>query len=358
MSTSPTTAPGGASPWGRAALIGLGLAAAIIVIVLAFIWPNVTAQAKDVPIVVAGPQAVAQPLVDQLDKATDGAFAIKTVSDRDAAVNAIEHRTAYGAIVLGASPEVLTASAANSAIAQQLATLASQLQQQLQAAADAQAQAAGIAAPTVTVKVTDVVPLASTDPRGIGIASAAFPLVFGGMIGGVSLTIALRGSVRRMVGVTVYAAAAGLALSAVLGTWLGLVQGNYFALAGAFALALAAISATIVGAASVLGNAGLGVGPVVFLLFANPISSSTTPKEFLVGSWGDVGQWFPPGAGVTLLRDISYFPKADSTFPWLVLVAWTVLGYLLAMIGHFRNRSAAFVSEESIEEDQQAAIAH
>ncbi|HEY4226120.1 MAG TPA: ABC transporter permease [Pseudolysinimonas sp.] len=343
------------TPWRRAIGVSVGLAAVIVVVVLAFIWPNVTASAKNVPIVVAGPSATTAPLVSQLTTATDGAFAIDTVATRADAVKLIKERKAYGAIVVeGTAPEVLTASAANAAISQSLGTLATQLQTQLQAGADAQAAAAGITAPTITVKVTDVVPLASTDPRGIGITSAAFPLVLGGMIGGVGLTLSIRGAARRLLGVTVYAVVGGLALSAILGSWLGLVLGNYFVLAGAFALAIAGISATIVGAAAVIGSAGLAVGPVLFLLFANPISSAATPKEFLTGPWGDIGQWFPPGAGVTLLRDISYFPDANATFPWLVLVGWTVLGYLLGALGHFRNRNAALVSEDRVEEEEAA----
>jgi hypothetical protein len=64
------------------------------------------------------------------------------------------------------------------------------------------------------------------------------------------------------------------------------------------------------------------------------------PPEFLPTPWGAVGQWFPPGAGATLLRDLSYFPAADLAFCWLVLAAWAVGGLLLAALGHFRGAPA------------------
>ena len=89
--------------------------------------------------------------------------------------------------------------------------------------------------------------------------------------------------------------------------------------ASAVALTLLAVGATVLGLASVIGRPGLALGAVTFILFAVPLASAATPVEFLPEPWGAVGQWFPPGAGATLLRDLSYFPGADATFPWLVL---------------------------------------
>ena len=76
---------------------------------------------------------------------------------------------------------------------------------------------------------------------------------------------------------------------------------------------------------------------MLFLLGANPISSAAQPPEFLLAPWGAVGQWFPPGAAATLLRDLSYFPAVDATFPWLVLGAWAVGGLVLTALGSLRR---------------------
>lgn len=340
----PSTTPH--SPWARVLGLGVALAAVVAIMVLAFSWPGVTADPKGLPLVVAGPAEQVAQLEAAVEDRTDGLFVITEVDDRDAAVDAIRTRTAYGAIVIGSEPEVLTASAASPIVAQQLAAFAGTLQAQLQAAVAAQVPA-GVTPPVVTVTVTDVVPLADADPRGTGLIAAAFPLVLGGMIGGIAITVALVGALRRLTALAVYVVVAGAGIAGILQGWFGVLQGDYLHNAGVFALSLLAIGAPIVGFAALVGRAGIAIGPVLFLLIANPISSAAQPLEFLVAPWGAVGQWFPPGAGATLIRDASYFPAADTTFPWLVLVGWAVAGILLALLGHFRTSGGA--TEEALD---------
>lgn len=339
MSTTPHAAAPD-STWSRVLGLGVALAAVVAVIVLAFSWPGVTSEPKDLPLVVSGPDAEVAQLEAALDARADGLFKVTVVDDRDAAVTAIESRVAYGAILIGQEPEVLTASAASPIVAQQLAAFASGFQAQLQAAVDAQVPE-GVTPPVVTVTVTDVVPLADTDPRGSGLVSAVFPLVLGGMIGGIAITIALAGVVRRLAALGVYVVVGGLVLAGILQGWFGVLQGSYAINVAVFAAALLAIGAPIVGFAALVGRAGVAIGPVIFLLIANPIASAAQPVEFLPAPWGAVGQWFPPGAGATLIRDASYFPAADTTFLWLVLAAWAAVGILLALLGHVRVTGGA-----------------
>lgn len=347
MSHSPTEASAPHTPWGRVIGVGIALAAVVAVIVLAFSWPGVTSEPKGLPLVVVGPDAQVTALEGALDERSEGLFEVTVADDRDAAVAAIEHRDAYGAIVLGDEPEVLTASAGSPLVAQQLTAFASALQGQLQAAVAAQVPD-GVTPPTVTVTVTDVVPLAEADPRGAGLVSAAFPVVLGGMLGGILVSVALVGVVRRLVALGVYVVAAGLTIAGIMQGWFGVLQGEYLLNAGVIAAGLLAIGAPIVGFAALIGRPGIALGPVIFLLIANPISSAAQPQEFLPEPWGDVGQWFPPGAGATLLRDASYFPAADTTFPWLVLATWAAAGILLALVGHFRSTGA---TPEALDED-------
>ena len=187
------------------------------------------------------------------------------------------------------------------------------------------------------VEVTDVVPLAETDERGAGLAAASFPLLIGALLGGVAISLALTGAVRRLVALAVYVVVAGLSIVGILQGWLGVLQGDFVANAGAVMLALLAGAGAIVGLASLLGRAGVLLGAVLLLLIANPISSAAQPIEFLAEPWGAVGQWFPPGAAATLLRDLSYFPAADAVFPWLVLAGWAVAGVLLVALGALRR---------------------
>lgn len=335
------------TPWRRVIGIGVALAAGIAIVVLAFSWPTITSEPKNLPLVVVGPDAQVAALEGALDERAAGLFDVSVVGDRDAAVDAIETRHAYGAVVLGPEPEVLTASAASPLVAQQLNAFAQALQGQLQAAVAAQVPE-GVTPPVITVDVTDVVPLAAADPRGVGLVSASFPVVLGGMFGGIILTVALVGVVRRLVALAVYVVVAGLTIAAIMQDWFGVLQGEYLLNAGVLAAGLLAIGAPIIGFAALVGRAGVAIGPVVFLLFANPISSAAQPVEFLPEPWGTVGQWFPPGADATLLRDASYFPAADTTFSWLVLFGWATAGILLALVGHFRTGVA--VGSEATQE--------
>jgi hypothetical protein len=338
--------------WARAVALGLAGALLVALIVLAFVWPVATAEPRNLPVAVAGPAAQVESLETALDEQTGGLFAFVDVEDRDAAVSAIEDRTAYGAIVLSTAPEVLTASAANISIAQQLNGLAAQLQAQLAA----QVTAAGGDGSHVTVTVTDVVPLAENDPNGAGLAVASFPLVLGGMLGGILVSLLVVGSWRRVTALVVYAVGAGLAVAGILQGWFGILQGDFLVNSSALALAMFATASIIVGLNAVIGRAGIGVGAVLTMLVGNPISAATLPHQFLAGPWGDIGQFFVPGAASTLIRDLSYFPDADASALWLTLAAWSAAGLLLTVVGHFRNQAPVPLPESEFEQIPVAAV--
>lgn len=345
------------TPIARVTAIALGLAAVVAVIVLAFSWPSVTAEPHDLPIAVSGPQQAVDAAEQAVETQQPGAIAFSQVDDRAAAVAAIEAREVYGAVVLGAEPEVLTSSAASLVVTQMLTAVAANLEEGVNAQAAAAAAAAGAPAapPHIDVAVTDVVPLADSDPRGTGLTAALFPLVLGGMLGGIAISLAVIGALRRVYAVLLYSAVGGLVLTAILQGWFGALQGDYWLNVAAIGLALAAIAAPITGFVALIGRAGIALGPVVMLLIANPMSGAAIPKEFLPEPWGAVGQWFPPGAAATLVRELSYFPSADTTFPWLVLAAWALGGVLLSVLGHFRTAGGAEPDAEAALEDAPAA---
>ena len=313
------TRPAPHTPWIHTARIAAVLAAIVTVVVIAFLWPSFTASPHNLPIAVAGPSAQAAAVESALKSASPNTFAFTTVANKDAAVSLIQHRKDYGAIVLGAAPEVLTAPAANTTVAQELASTA----------------------PMLHATTTDVVPLASADPRGSTIGAASFPMVLGGILGGALIAVSVVGVWRRVISLGIYSVVGAAAITGVLQGWFGGLQGDYFANAGGIALVLLGIGGTMLGLVALIGRPGIAIGPVIFLLGANPISAAALPIEFLASPWGAVGQWFPPGAGATLLRELSYFPQADMAFPWLVLAGWAALGLLLSVIGHFKNAGAA-----------------
>jgi hypothetical protein len=327
--------------WGRALGIAVGAALLVAVVVLAFMWPAITSTVKDFPIAVAGPSEQVTAFTGAIDENASGRFNVTEAADRDAAVRSIEEREVYGAVILGQAPEVLMASANGAVTSQIMSQIAGQLQQQVNAIVAQQtkaAQQAGAPAPDpIVVTVTDVVPLASTDERGTGLTAAAFPMVLGGMLGGIVVSLLVAGVWRRLVSLTAYAVIAGAGLGAIMQAWFGVLQGDYLANTSAIALSLFATGAFIVGMSALIGPPGIAVGAILTLLIGNPISAAAQPLEFLPESWGAIGQWFVPGASVTLLRDLSYFPETDATMPWLVLAGWALVGVALMFAGHYRN---------------------
>lgn len=369
--TQPTSRPG-RRDWGQAIMVAVLAAAIVSVVLLAFSWPTMTSEPKDLPIATVG----SQQLIDQAaENAPEGMLDLKTADSREEAVDMIREREVYGALILGDSPEILTASAASPAVAGQLRTMASQIQQKiddqaisglkeglssmqkaLEAAANPptgdspsdtpgdspgqgsekaqQPPQAAEAGEIPTVTVTDVVPLSDDDSTGAGLAIAGLPLTIGGIIGGVLISLLVRSRRMRALSVLVYGAVGGIALALILQSGFGILQGNFGLNALAAGLAVGSTAGIINGFVSLVGPAGIGIGAILTMFIGNPISSLNSPKEFLAWHWGDIGQYFVPGASGTLLRDLSYFPDASMAMQWWVLILWLVAGLALMITGH------------------------
>jgi len=303
------------------------LTAVLTVFLIAFAWPSARSEPRDVPLAVSGPAPAVAQIQAGLEQAMPGGFEITAVPDRQAAVQRIEDRDAYGAIVLDAAqPEVLTASAGGPAIAQVLSQLSARMS----------AENSGNPA-----RVTDIVPLPKDDPRGAGLAAGALPLVLGGIIAAAALTQLVRSGAQRMIGAVTFAVTGGLALAAVLQYWLGSFEGSYLGNAGVIAMSIAAISLTLLGLEWLLGTAGLALGGAVMMLLGNPLSGMTSAPEMLPSGWGTLGQLLPPGAAGTALRSVSFFDGAGAARPLVVLVCWLLAGVALCGLGALRSRGRA-----------------
>jgi hypothetical protein len=298
------------------------LTAVLTVFLIAFAWPSARSEPRDLPLAVSGPAPAVEQVKTTLEQAMPGGFDLTAVPDRAAAVQRIEDRDAYGAIVLdSAQPEVLTASAGGPVVAQLLTQLAGKM--------DSQA------------KVTDIVPLPKDDPRGAGLAAGALPLVLGGIIAAGALTQLVRSGSKRMIGAITFAVTGGLALAAVLQYWLGSFEGNYLGNSGVIAMSLAAISLTLLGLEWLLGTAGLALGGAVMMLLGNPLSGMTSAPEMLPNGWSTLGQLLPPGAAGTALRSVSFFDGAGAARPLVILACWMLLGLALCGLGALRTRGRA-----------------
>ncbi|MDL4820989.1 hypothetical protein [Actinomadura opuntiae] len=307
--------------------LGVAVAAALLqlVMIVAFAWPSAHLAPRHVPLVVTGPAAGV--VAERLAHARPGAFDITTRPDEASARRALTDRDAYGAIVATPSGvRVLTASAASPVVAQQLGALAQQLAPGSPAAG--------------TAPVQDVVAADSDDPRGTGFGGMALPLVMSSIAAAALLTFAVRRVAWRAAGVLLFALLGGFGSAAVVQGWMSLLPGPYLTIAGVMAFTVAAVTGTVAGLAAAVGRAGLGVGALTFLLVGNPLSAATSAPELLPRPWGEIGQFLPPGASVTLLRSAAFFDGAGAGRPLAVLAGWTVLGVALLAAGALRARSA------------------
>jgi len=343
----PVPTPMSTPPLGLRRVLQFAVAGAVLVavFVLAFTWPSTSSTPKNLPVGISGAPEQVAAVTAALTENTGDLLDLVTASDRDAAVADIESRVTYGAIVLQeqGAPEVLTAPASNPAATSMLTTVAAQLQAQ----ATQQAAAAGLDPASAQVAVTPVVSLSADDPTGSGLAGAAFPMMFGGMIGGALLSMLIKNTRERFIGATLLAALAGLAASLILGTWFGFLPGGFWINALVIGVSILATSSFIIGCVELVGTAGIGIGAITTMLIANPISSAAAPWQFLPAPWGTIGQLFVPGASNWLLRSVNYFPAASDVKQWLVLSGWIVGGIVLTLIGMaVRGRKAATVPAE------------
>ncbi|MGV9455944.1 ABC transporter permease [Streptomyces sp. NPDC003635] len=290
----------------------------------AFAWPSARTAPHDLPLGVAGPAAATAPLERQLNE-HEGAFEIHRYADEADARDAVEDRSVYGAIVVTPkATELLTASAASPLVAQLL-------QEQV----GRQAAAEGARLTTV-----DVVPAPENDPRGATLTASVLPLALAGIAAGAIVTLlGLRGG-RAVAALLGSAALVGLATTAVAHSWLAVLEGDWWAEAGVFALATLAVSGAVAGTAALIGSAGIGVAAGVVMLFGNPFSGAASAPQMLPEPVGAIGQWLPPGAGVSALRSTAYFDGAAVTGPALTLTWWAAVGLGAVVLGALLKQRA------------------
>lgn len=349
------------SSWIKVSSTSVLASLVVALVVLAFTWPTKTMEAKNLPVSIAGPEVTVSQFEQSLKDKGIETFELKQASSREEAEQQIKQRETYGAIIFteGAAPEVLTAPAANTASTQMLNGVATQLNAQIQqkalaaktealtqavqAGGEQGAQAAAQLeqmkvqseqASAMAVKTTAVVPLSESDSSGTGLAIAAFPLVMGGIIGGMLSLTLINGTWRRFATATLYAVIGGALTALILSTWFGFIPGDFATLWAAFGATYLATASFMIGFGSLLvPAAGLGLGAVVTMFIGNPISGASMPSAFLPGAWGQIGQMLVPGASSTLLRSIAYFPEVATSDQWLVLGSWIAFGLLTGVIG-------------------------
>ena len=301
----------------------LGLSTILLLMLLSFVTPLLNSGAKDLPLAVGGPNMVTTKITQGLEAQSPDAFNITSYSTAEEAVDAVQNREAIGAITVGPDGiTIVTASAAGTPYPTILKQVGEGLSQTGQ-----------------PVQYTDVAPLTAEDPTGSAIGALALPMIFGGMSSAVALSTVFKKSRRKqIIGAIGVAILGGLVASSVLYFGFGAFEANFWPTTSVIMLGIAAISLTVLGLNSLLGFAGIGLGAVLMLFVANPLSGLATGAAWLPSPWGTLGQYLPLGAAGTAIRSSAFFDGAAMGQPVTILVCWIVLGLGLAAAGAWWDR--------------------
>ncbi|MBN8870025.1 MAG: DUF3533 domain-containing protein [Solirubrobacterales bacterium] len=263
-----------------------------------------------------------------------GSLDLTMVDDRAAALDRINKRGSYGALVpAGRRLQMVVAPAASAAIADFLT-------------GDV---VPGLRKQGVPVTVETVHPLPDSDTRGlvgfytvVGWAIAGylgatlFGLVFG-TSPGVS-RVAWRFAALATLGLLVGLGGAGIA------TGLAGYDHGFIEIALIGFLTVMATGTITVALQQFLGILGTGVAILVFVVFGNPAAGGAYATELLPGIWRTLGPLTPAGAATSAVRDAAYFPDASLWPTLLVLLAWIAVGVVAALIA---GRKGPGISEEA-----------
>lgn len=319
-----------ATPAPKVVGVIVGLVLIVGTVTLAFAWPSAGVGPNEVPIAVVGPPEAAAQVSDQLEAAEPDGFDVTEAADPEQARDMIEQREVYAALAIAPDGvDLYTASAASPTVARLVTGIAEQI-------------AAGMGETTgqeVPVEVEDVVALPEDDPNGIGLAASALPMAAGGLIIAALISSAVRGSGRQALAAALAPPAVGATIAAILVYVLGSIEGDYWAVTGAISLTLYAATWAVLGLNKLLGRAGLILGAVAVMLVGNPLSGLTSAPELLPAPWGEVGQYFTPGAGATALKSLAFFDGNGADTALIVLASWLAAGIVLFILGAVRQRA-------------------
>jgi hypothetical protein len=292
---------------------------------------------RDVPIAVVGPRALIAPAL--ADLRVGGVLSPRSVPDLDAAQRAIDRREVYAALVPGRSSDRLIVAQAASASVAELLPIALRKREPK--------------GRRLSVQV--VKPLPASDPRGLSAFYLVVGWLVGGYIGATVLGLARGGVPRsgRLAAIRVAALAGYAVVSGALGTLVvqqivGVLGGHFLALAAVGALLVFATGAATAALQALFGIVGTALAVLLFVALGNPASGGPLASELLMpGLWRAVGPLLPPGAGTTLVRNVSYFDANAIARPLMVLVAYAAVGVLVVLIAGRGPRAGSAASPEA-----------
>jgi hypothetical protein len=303
--------------------LGIGL-----LIALAFLLTYLTAlhnpQPHHLPVgVVAPPEVVAQ-LQRSISTQTGDAVALRPVGDASVARHQLERGQLVAAYLPGQGSRLLVAGAQGPAVTQALTGV-------FTGAAQGQ---------DTRLRVEDLVPLSTEDPRGFSGFYVIFGVTLAGFIfGQTSHTYSRRLPLgQRLVQALGFAVLAGLAGGLLAGPLLGVLPGPLPAIAGILVVLALATALVTMSLTALLGDPGIVVATLLLVILGNATSGGAVSAYFLPGGFRQLSPALPPGAATKALGRVDYFDAGAALGPVVVLAAWALGGLLLLLLLAVRGR--------------------
>ncbi|MET9887355.1 DUF3533 domain-containing protein [Streptomyces sp. NPDC006430] len=309
----------------RSVVLVIGVLALQLGFVLSYIGAFHAPKPHAISVAVVAPAQASATIINQLNGLDGEPLSARAASSEKQARTLILNRTVDAAVVVNptsSTDTLLVASASGPAVS----STAEQIARSIEAERHRQ------------VTVTDIRPPDASDGRGM----SSFYLVLGWIVGGY-LAAAILGiaagarpanmhrTVIRLATLAVYAILSGLGGAVIVDPVLGALSGHFAQLWALGSLVVFAAAATTVAFQVLWGIVGIGVTIIVFVILGNPSAGGAYPGALLPPFWSRIGQWLPPGAGTTAVRNTVYFSGHAITRPLCVLAGYAVLGTVLAV---------------------------
>jgi hypothetical protein len=288
--------------------------------------------------------AGAQDRVAQFAGVATDAVTWRSVSGPQSAEQAVARGDLAAAVVVEpAAATLYVASGAGIITAQALTTVL-----------QARAERAGM-----PLRVDDLHPPESGDPRTLGLFVLVLGWVLGGIIGAALLgrVARLRRPSARSTAVLIgwqlgFAVVAAVLVTVLADPLLGMAVGHPVALTAAGALVMWSITAFVSALTALFGSIGLVLAGGALVIVGNPISGAMVPTRMLPSGWHFLSEVVPNSAAARLVREFTFFDNHDLAQPLLVLFLYggaSVLVTLLVTFGRIRAmRHAAPVARAEV----------
>ncbi len=201
--------------------------------------------------------------------------------------------------------------------------------------------------------------LPESDPEGLG----PFYLVVGWVVGGYLVASALglargteprlRQALLRSAVLLVFAFFSAVFGVLMVRNGLHLFQGNIFELVLIGILVVYSVAITSSALQGLVGDLGIALSVILFVIIGNPSSGGPFPRAFLSGIWRYIGYYIPTGAGLQGIRNITYFRDANYLGPVWILLIYVIIAlpvFLLASEYHGKKLGSG-TENQSVEND-------